>query len=88
MSDDLANRVAALEEQVRTLRSEVRGQIVEAAHNLRDDDEFVGPFWRKGADHMGDHIVTRAGRKIFLWIITGVIGALLMWAGSTRFWTA
>ena len=86
--DDLAARVAALERQLETLRAELDERIVAAAHRLRDDSGFIGPFWRTGAGHMGDHMITVAGRKVFLWIITGVAGALLMWAGSTRFWTA
>ena len=88
MSDDLAARVAALERQLEILRDEMDERIVAAAHRLRDDKSFIGPFWTGGVDHVGDDIVTRAGRKVFLWIVTGIAGALLMWAGSTRFWTA
>jgi hypothetical protein len=85
---DLADRVASLEKQISTLRAELQGQIVDAAHKLRDDSGFIGPFWRQGAEHMGEHVVTRAGRKVFLWLATGGAAALLMWAGSTRFWAA
>lgn len=86
--DDLADRVAALERQLDVLREELQAQIVDAAHRLRDDQAFIGPFWRKGAEHMVEHGIDRAGRKIFLWIATGIGGAVLMWAGSTRFWSA
>ena len=88
MSDDLIARVAALERQLEILRDEMDDRIVAAAHRLRDDQGFIGPFWVGGTKHIGDHMVTVAGRKVFLWILTGVAGALLMWAGSTRFWTA
>jgi hypothetical protein len=86
--EDLAARVAALERRLDDIRNELQEQIVTAAHKLRDDSGFIGPFWRSGAEHMGEHVVTRAGRKVFLWLATGGAAALLMWAGSTRFWTA
>jgi hypothetical protein len=84
---DLESRVAALEQQLKSLREEMDERIVLAAHRLRDDSGFITPFWQKGAEHMGEHAITRAGRKVFLWLCTGIIGALLMYAGSTRFWT-
>lgn len=83
---DLRARVEALEELVATMRDEMDERIIVAAHKLRDSKDFIEPFWQKGAGHMGDHMLTVAGRKIFIWIATGIIGALLMWAGSTRFW--
>lgn len=84
--DDLADRVGALERQLDTLREEIQAQIVDAAHQLRDDSAFIKPFWKSGAEHMGEHALDKASRKIFLWIATGLIGAFLMWAGSTKFW--
>lgn len=86
-NDDLADRVAALERQLDTLCTELDERIVAAAHQLRDDSAFIKPFWKSGAEHMGEHALDRAGRKVFLWLATGGAGALLMWAGSTRFWT-
>jgi len=81
---ELEARVAALERQL----EELDDRIIAAAHKLRDDSGFIGPFWRGGADHMGDHMLTRAGRKIFLWVLTGLAGWLLLWAGSTKFWAS
>ena len=81
---ELEARVAALERQL----EELDDRIIAAAHKLRDDKGFIGPFWTGGADHMGEHVLTRAGRKIFLWVITGLAGWALLWAGSTKFWAS
>ena len=88
MMGGLERRVESLEREIEQLRDELDERIVVAAHRLRDDQGFIGPFWRTGAGHMGEHLITVAGRKVFLWIATGLLGALLMWAGSTRFWAA
>jgi hypothetical protein len=64
----------------------MHGQIVDAAHTLRADDKFMQPASAKFVDHASDHLLTKAGRRIFLWLATAALGALLLWAGSTRFW--
>ena len=88
MMGGLEHRVETLEREIEQLRDELDERIVVAAHRLRDDSGFIIPFWKNGAGHMGEHLITMAGRKVFLWIVTGLLGALLMWAGSTRFWAA
>jgi hypothetical protein len=71
----LEDRVAALEQQMSTLRSEMRSEVKQAAHELRDDSDFVRPYWVGGLSHMSDHAFTRVSRWAF-WIILGSIGSV------------
>lgn len=87
-NQDLQARVESLEARLDAILNELDERIIMAAHTLRDNQDFIGPFWRGGVDHMGDHMLTRAGRRIVLWLLTAGIGALLLWAGSTRFWAS
>jgi hypothetical protein len=59
---DLQRRVDYLETQVRVMRDEIRDEIKAAAHELRDDSDFSGPYWRSGVGHMSEHMLTRMGR--------------------------
>ena len=79
---DLAARVDALEAQLEVLRDELRAEIKRAAHELRDDSDFVGPYWRNGADHVTGHLTDKAARKLLLFVVGAITAALLMWLGS------
>ena len=69
---DLQRRVDHLETQIRVMRDEIVEQVKQAAHQLRDDSDFTGPYWRDGLGHMGEHMLTKAGR----WLIGIVAYAL------------
>ena len=79
--NDLEARVSTLEQHV-VLRSELRAEIMRAAHELRDDSQFSHPYWQKGFDVMADHGLTRAGRKILIYVVGACAAALLLWVGS------
>jgi hypothetical protein len=79
---DIAERVDALEAQVSALRDEMRAEIKRAAHELRDDSDFAGPYWRSGADHVTEHLTTKAARKLLMYVIGAIATGLLLWAGS------
>ena len=71
---DLQRRVDHLENQVRVMREEIVDQVKKAAHQLRDDSDFTGPYWRDGVGHVSDHIFTKAGRWL-LSIVGYAVGA-------------
>ena len=83
MTSPIEARVEALERQLDMLRKEMRAEIKAAAHELRDSDSFIMPFWRDGADHAGAHLFSRFAR----WLAVLVVGALGVWvllmAGSS-----
>lgn len=83
---DLAERVKLLEDQLVVLREELiremSSEIKRAAHELRDDSDFAGPYWRSGADHVADHLTTKAARKLLLYVIGAIAAGALMWLGS------
>ena len=82
MQQDLTDRVEALEAQVLALRGSMRDEIKRAAHELRDDSDFSGPYWRSGADHAVDHLFTKASRKLLMYVAGAIAAALLLWLGS------
>ena len=82
MQPDLEHRVEALEAQVIALRESMRYEIKRAAHELRDDSDFSGPYWRSGADHAVDHLFTKASRKLLIYVAGAVAAATLLWLGS------
>lgn len=75
MANDLTARVEALEQKLAVLRDELDDRIISAAHRLRDNREFIVPFWRGGVDHAGDHLFTKIAR----WLSAIVIGAVSIW---------
>jgi hypothetical protein len=76
-------RVRSLETYVQLLREELRDEIKKAAHELKGDSDFIKPYWRDGAEHFFDHLLTMASRRVF-WLVLGAIGtALTLWAGSS-----
>lgn len=79
---DITARVESLEAQIEALRAELRAEIKKAAHELRDDSDFAGPYWRSGADHVTGHLTDKAARKLLLFVVGAVTAALLMWLGS------
>jgi uncharacterized protein YdhG (YjbR/CyaY superfamily) len=81
MSNDLEQRIAFLEAHA-VRREEIRAEIKKAAHELRDDSDFAGPYWSYGADRMVDHVGTKAAKKLGMYVIGAIVAALLLWLGS------
>ena len=81
MPDDIEHRIAALEAHA-VRRADIRDEIKRAAHELRDDSDFAGPYWRSGADHAIDHLSTKAAKRLAMYVIGAVAAALLIWLGS------
>ena len=65
------------------LRAEFREEMHATAHELRDSDTFMGPLWIKGTDKVFDHILTKLGRKLLLYVFGAVTTVFLIWLGST-----
>jgi hypothetical protein len=82
----LEQRVAMLEKKYDLLAGEISDRIKGAAHDLREDDSFMRPAAERFTDHASEHLLTKAGRRVFLWLVAFVGGAALLWAGSTKFW--
>jgi type VI protein secretion system component VasF len=78
---DIEERLSTLEQHA-VLREELRGEIKRAAHELRDDSDFAGPYWRRGADTAVDHLGTKVAKKIGMYIVGAIAAALLIWLGS------
>jgi hypothetical protein len=80
---ELESRVEALERQLAVLRAELRDEIKSAAHELRDTDSFIVPFWKRGTDHATSHFLDRMGRWVLMIVGGAIAGWLLIWLGST-----
>jgi len=78
---DIEERLSTLEQHA-VLREELRGEIKRAAHELRDDSDFSRPYWQGGADTATEHLITRAGRKVLIYIAGACAAAFLLWIGS------
>lgn len=78
---DIEDRLSTLEQHA-VLRDELRAEIKRAAHELRDDSDFSVPYWQRGADTATEHLLTRAGRKMLIYILGACGAALLLWVGS------
>ena len=68
--NDLEHRVEMLERQFAALR----GEIKHVAHELRDDDHFMGPAAQRFGDHVAGHWFDKAARRL-LWLVLGILGA-------------
>jgi dephospho-CoA kinase len=79
--NDLEARIATLEQHA-VLRSELRAEIMRAAHELRDNKDFSHPYWRQGLDVMADHGLTKMGRKVLIYVVGACAAAFLLWLGS------
>ena len=84
--DDINELLLALERLERkmdALSSLIDERLTHTAHKLRDDKDFIKPFWHAGADHMGERAVNRIGVWLF-WIVVGSFGSVtLIWLGRT-----
>lgn len=78
----LHEAISRLTIAVNALSGNLKSITKEAAHELRDDKEFVGPAWRSGADHMLDHWLTKSGRNIVKWLLSIALAAGLVLAGK------
>lgn len=78
---NIEERLSTLEQHA-VLREELRSEIKRAAHELRDDSDFSQPYWAKGLDIMTEHGLTRAGRKILIYVAGAAAAAFLLWVGS------
>lgn len=65
----LKRRVAALESAC----VEMREQFKLAAHELREDEDFMRPAAQSLSDHAVSHWFDKAARKL-LWFVLGVLG--------------
>ena len=81
---NLDQRVEALEKQLDTLRRDIRTEFKAGAHELRDDEKFMGPAGKVLAKHMGDHWFDTAARRLLL----ALIGLLLVGGASLVLWAA
>jgi hypothetical protein len=67
--DALRQRVAALESACK----EMRAQFKAAAHELRDDSDFMKLSAQSLSDHAVSHWFDKAARKL-LWFVLGILG--------------
>ena len=81
MNETIEQRIAELEAHA-VRKEDLRAEIKRAAHELRDDSDFAGPYWRRGADTAVDHLGTKVAKKIGMYIVGAIAAALLIWLGS------
>jgi hypothetical protein len=67
--DALRQRVAALESACAAMRAEFKA----AAHELRDDSDFMKLSAQSLSDHAVSHWFDKAARKL-LWFVLGILG--------------
>jgi hypothetical protein len=79
--ETIEQRLDALE-RTAVRRTELRDEIKRAAQELRDDSDFSRPYWQIGADTATEHLVTRASRKLLIWVVGAIGAAALLWLGS------
>lgn len=79
---ELQQRVTAIEGVISQLPATVRQQVVVAAHELRDTENFAKPAWQKGADHMAEHWQGKVARwtlRLVLSLLGSVMVGLLVY---------
>jgi hypothetical protein len=74
---ELETRVHALEKTVAQLRTEIKA----AAHELREDSNFMKPYSQSVANHVADHWIGTAGRALIKYLAIIIVGIVLFLAG-------